>query len=101
MVGLPGRTRLEGGVGLYRLMGMAPTSFGTQRAAKGRQMGDRGIVVISVAHHDPEDWASLVQSNPAAKILEVRVGDARPEATSLESLSRLAEENGLMLRMRE
>jgi hypothetical protein len=64
-------------------------------------MGDGPIIVIAVAHHDPEDWSSLVRSNPSAKILEVRVGDARPEGASLESLSRLAEDNGLILRMRK
>ena len=64
-------------------------------------MGDDGIIVIAVAHHDPEHWTSLVRNNPSAKILELRIGDAKPGATSLESLSRLAEENGLTLRMRK
>jgi hypothetical protein len=64
-------------------------------------MGDEPIIEITLVDHDPEHWTSLVQSNPSAKILEVRIGDARPEATSLESLSRLAEDNGLMLRMRK
>lgn len=64
-------------------------------------MGDGGIIVIAVAHHDLEHWTSLVRSNPSAKILEVHVGDAKPEASHLESLSRLAEENGLTLRMRK
>jgi adenine-specific DNA methylase len=64
-------------------------------------MGDEGIIVIAWAHHDPEKWTSLVRSNQSAKILEVRLGEARPEAASLESLSRLAEENGLTLRMRK
>ena len=43
-------------------------------------MGDEGIIVIAVAHHDPEQWTSLVRSNPLAKILEVRLGEARPGA---------------------
>jgi hypothetical protein len=64
-------------------------------------MGDGGIIVISVAQHDPEHWTSMVKNNPSAEILEVRIGDARPGAASLESLSRLAEDNGLTLRMRE
>jgi hypothetical protein len=64
-------------------------------------MGDGGIIVISVAHPDPEHWADLVRSNPSAEVLEVRIGDATPGATSLESVSRLAEENGLTLRMRK
>jgi hypothetical protein len=64
-------------------------------------MGDGPIIVIALADHDPENWLNLVKSNPAAEILEVKLGDARPEATSLESLSRLAEKNNLKLRIRE
>jgi hypothetical protein len=63
-------------------------------------MGDEGIVVISLHGHQPEAWERVVRENPRANVLEVRVGDAAPAAESLESLSRLAETNGLALRMR-
>jgi hypothetical protein len=64
------------------------------------EMGDPGIVVISLSAHEPEAWVRLVTENPQAQILEVQIGDVTPTAERLESVSRLAETNGLTLRLR-
>lgn len=64
-------------------------------------MSDEGIIVVSLHEHEPVHWERLVQDNPQAVVLEVHIGDITPTARSLESLSRLAEVNGLALRMRE
>jgi len=63
-------------------------------------MEDPGIIVISVHEHEPDAWAGLVRNSPLAEVLEVRLGGESPGAESLESLSRIAEENGLSLRLR-
>jgi hypothetical protein len=63
-------------------------------------MGDPGIIVISIKTHMPEAWTRLVKENPQAQVLEVQMDDVAPTAERLESLSRLAEANGLSLRIR-
>jgi hypothetical protein len=64
-------------------------------------MGDLGIVIISLTGRvgDVKEWIHALELKPHARVLEVHVED-ETRAEDLATVSRLAEERGMQLRLR-
>jgi hypothetical protein len=64
-------------------------------------MGDTGIVIITVGGDDAlGDLHAALNASPGARILELRVRDDAT-ARQLEAFSRVAEDRGMRLLLRE